>query len=266
MSKTFKILLVLLVVASVVSAVLAVLAFMGKEREYMKRVMLEDKLATTLKDKRQIEKELELSKKVKEESEVKLKSLESEIKKLSSQIEKEQDKSKSAALDLDAKKKEVSKLKSELEKEKKEKLSISKKLEDLQTEYNKAKNDISRLSNEKIKLKERLSNLKEKSVDLDTIVVSPSDGGTAAQIPAEIKKELLKGMVLVVNKDYNFIVTDLGQDDGVKKGLIFEIRDDKGMLGRAEIDKVYDTMSSASILPGAETGNIKKGNLVIESR
>ena len=72
MSKTFKIVLVLLVIASVVSASLAVVAFIGKEREYMKRLLLEDKLAATLKDKRRLEKEIDSDKKAKEEIEAKI--------------------------------------------------------------------------------------------------------------------------------------------------------------------------------------------------
>ncbi|MFC1667615.1 hypothetical protein ACFL0P_07165 [Candidatus Omnitrophota bacterium] len=265
MSKTFKIVLALLVIVSIVSAAFAVLAFIGKERESIKRLMLEDKLATTLKDKKQLEKELVLNEVAKEESETKIKVMEEEAKALLSQIETEKNKAESAILDLDVQKKEITKIKSDLENEKKEKLSISKKLENLQVDYVRAKEDISRLGKEKANLKKRLSSLKEKSVDLDTIVVNPLEYGAVAPVKIESQKELLKGTVLVVNKDYNFIVTDLGQDDDVSKGALFEIRNNKGLLGKVEIDKVYDTMSSASVLPGAEINNIKKGDLVIES-
>lgn len=267
MSKTFKIVLVLLVVASVASAALAVLSFIGKEREYMKRLLVEDKLAATLKDKTRLEKDLDLNKKAKEESEKKIVKIGADIKQLSSQLDEAKDKQKSVSLDLVDKKREIAKLNENLEKEKKEKLSISRKLEDLEYAYEKSKIDISKLRSKNTNLEKTVADLKEKSVSLDKIVVSPLAGeAPPAPEPGKPSEERLKGRTLVVNRDYNFIVTDLGQEDGIKKGMIFEIRDGTMFLGKAEIDKVYDTMSSATILAGANINNIKKGNLIIESR
>ncbi len=265
MSKTFKIVLILLVVASIASAVLAVFAYMGKEREYMKRIMLEDKLAAMLKDKRRLEKEVNLGKKVKEEAEEKLAEMKAKVENLSSQIDEEKSKNKEVILNLASKKKELAGLKENLEKEKKEKLTISRKLADLEFDYEKVKRETAKLKDEKARLKKKIFDLKESSVDLDKIVVSPS-AKAVSQESVAVTKELLRGRVLVVNKEYNFLVTDLGQDDGVEKGIIFEVKDGREFLGKVEVDKIYDTMSSASIMPGADISNIKKGNLVIESR
>lgn len=265
MSKTFKIVLILLVVASLSSAVLAVFAFMGKEREYMKRVLLEDKLAAILKDKRRLEKDIDSSKEAAKEAEKKTLILEAEIKRLSSQIEEEKEKSKAGMADLDTLKKNVVSLEEELNKEKKEKLSISKELQTMELDYETAKKEIAKLEAEKRKLKKDLSDLKESSVDLDKIVVTPSRETVSAPEPVEEPKRLLRGRVLVVNKEYSFIVTDLGKDDGVEKGIIFEIRDGTDFIGKAEVDKVYDTMSSATLMPGSSINSVKKGNLVIES-
>ncbi len=263
MSKTFKIVLILLVVASVASAVLAVFSYIGKEREYMKRIMLEDKLAAILKDKRRLEKEVKVAKAAQEEATEKLTEMERAVEKLSLQIEEEKDKNKEAVLDLAAKKKELAGLEESLAKEKKEKLVISKKLAELEFDYERANREVLKLEKEKSWLEDKFSDLKESSVDLDTIVVSPS--AKAAQ-PEPVAAPLLRGRVLVVNRDYSFIVTDLGKDDGVQKGMVFEVKDVRDLLGKAEVDKVYETMSSASMLPGADINNIKKGNLVIESR
>jgi len=264
MSKTFKIVLVLLVVASIASAGLAVFAFIGKEREYTKRVLLEDKLAATLKDKRRLEKEIDSNKKAKEEAETKMTELQEKIDDFSEKIENEKDKAKAATKDLTAKKKEVDELKDELEKERKEKLSISKKLEGLEFDYEKAKASLTRLKSEKKKLQDKISDLKESSVDLDKIVVSPSPA-SALSATKESVKELLRGTVLVVNKEYSFVVTDLGQDNGIENGMKFEVRDGTELLGVAEINKVYDTMSSATVLPGGNINRMKKGNFIIES-
>lgn len=264
MSKTFKIVLALLVVASITSAVLAVFAFMGKEREYMKRLMVEDKLAATLKDKRRIEKEIEISKKAAQEAEAKVSVLQASVQKITEQIEEEKTKNKTMMLDIASKKKDSKKLKEELDQEKKEKLVVSRRLEDLQLDYEKIKKEVTKAKNEKLTLERKIKELEEKSVDLDKIVVSPQ--ASLRQAPVEPVKELLRGRVLVVNKEYNFVVVDMGQNEGVMKGLEFEIREGTELLAKAEIDKVYETMSSATVLPGGNINFIKKGNLVIESR
>ena len=71
---------------------------------------------------------------------------------------------------------------------------------------------------------------------------------------------------MVVNKEYSFIVTDIGQDQNIQKGMKFDVMDGPKFLGQAEIDKVYDTMSSAAILPGGKINDMKKGNVIVESR
>lgn len=265
MSKTFKIALVLLVVVSIASAVVAVFTFVGKEREYMKRLLLEDKLAATLKDKRRLEKEISSSKKEKEGLEAQIEDAERKLKELASEVETGKEKTKSTLLDLAAKEDEIKELLEDIENEKKEKLVISKKLEDLEFDYTKAKSDISRFKKEKKELEKRLSDLKERSVDLDRIVVNPALKPAPEKVAAPVK-DLLRGRVLVVNKEYTFIVTDLGKEEEVQKGMVFEIRNDKERLGKAEVDKVYDTMSSATVLPGSNINMMKKGDLIIESR
>ncbi|MEK6733050.1 MAG: hypothetical protein AABY55_05425 [Candidatus Omnitrophota bacterium] len=260
MSKIFKLVLILLIVASVASAVFAVIGFMGKEREYMKRLVVEDKLAATLKDKRNLEKELEASKSAKEQAEAKIAKIEDKVKEISTQLSEFKQKSESAGVELNAKKIELAKLKVDLENEKKEKLNISKKLDSLQADYDRIKREAARLTNEKIDLENKVGELQDKqqSVNLDKIVVNTSE--------AEPKAAALQGKILVVNKEYGFIVNDIGQDKSVQKGAKFDVMDGSRFLGQVEIDKVYDTMSSATVLPGGKINDMKKGNTIIESR
>jgi len=265
MSKTFKIVFVLLIVASVVFAAIAVIEFMGKEREYMKRLIVEDKLAVTLKDKRNLEKELETAKSAKDQAEAKIIKMEEKFKEFSSQLNDAKQKSEYSASELEAKKAELAKIKIDLDNEKKEKLNISKKLDSLLADYDKAKKEALRLTDEKVDLEKRIADLREKqSVNLDKIVVNSDEDSGIGQ--AQAPEQAMQGKVLVVNKEYGFIVTDIGQDKNVQKGAKFDVMDGAKFLGQAEIDKVYDTMSSATILPGAKINDMKKGNVIIESR
>ena len=260
MSKTFKIALVLLIAVSVVSAAMAVIGFMGKEREYMKRLIVEDKLAMTLKGKRAIEKELETVKSAKEQSEAKITKLEEKLKSATADMDDIRQKGEAAITELETKNTELAKIKVDLDTEKKEKLAISKKLDSLQSDYDKTKREAIRLSNEKIDLEKRMLELREKqSVSLDKIVVNTNEDSQA-------QKPVMQGKILVVNKEYSFIVTDIGQDKNVQKGMKFDVMDGARFLGQAEVDKVYDTMSSAAVLSGARINDMKKGNVIVESR
>lgn len=256
MSKTFKIVLILLIVVSIVSAAIAVIGFMAKEREYMKRLVVEDKLAMTLKEKRVLEKELEIAKSAKDQSEAKITKLEENLKSVTTDLNNIKQKGEVAIADLETKKTELAKIKIDLDNEKKEKLTISKKLDTLQSDYDRTKKEAVRLANEKIDLEKKIQELQEKqSVNLDKIVVNTNE-----------EKPVMQGKVLVVNKEYSFIVTDIGQDRNVQKGMKFDVMDGAKFLGQAEIDKVYDTMSSATVLPGARINEMKKGNVIVESR
>jgi hypothetical protein len=263
MSKIFKIVLGLLVVVSMVSASLAVIGFIGKEREYMKRLAVEDKLALTLKEKRNIEKDIETIKSAKDTAEAEIKKFEEKAAELNSKLQEAKQKNDDIGLELNAKKLELSKVKLDLDNERKEKSSISKKLDNIQADYEKIKKEAQKLTNEKISLEKKVTELKEKqSVSLDKIVVSPAEENS----PIQSQKPVMQGKILVVNKEYGFIVIDMGQDKFIQKGMRFDVVDGPKSLGKAEIDKVYDTMASATILPGGKISDMKKGNVIIESR
>jgi len=142
-----KIALVFLVILGLASAVLAANGFIEKEKECMKRILVEDSLQVMLKDKRRLEKDLNLSKKNNEKTKVKIKQMELRLDKLLLQIKEEKDRAKSLALDLAAKKKEIMGLMERLKRNKREKAGILNKLEELQFDYEKTKRDSSRLKN-----------------------------------------------------------------------------------------------------------------------
>ncbi|MFH1678887.1 MAG: hypothetical protein ABH914_04650 [Candidatus Omnitrophota bacterium] len=69
-----------------------------------------------------------------------------------------------------------------------------------------------------------------RSVDLPPIVVSPFSVSSKTNLPFS-----LTGKILNVNKEYNFIVIDLGQDKGVKEGMVFEVIRDERLIGKVEV-------------------------------
>lgn len=80
------------------------------------------------------------------------------------------------------------------------------------------------------------------SIDLPPIVVSPpafSDKGLSF---------LLEGAILNVNREYNFIVVDLGQRMGVKEGMVFEVYRQKELLGKVEVIQLRQEIAACDII------------------
>lgn len=69
--------------------------------------------------------------------------------------------------------------------------------------------------------------------------------------------EILNGRILEINREYNFVIVNLGKEDGVKKGMVFLVYRDKRLLGRVEAEDVFNDMSSCNILPWYESEEIR---------
>lgn len=71
----------------------------------------------------------------------------------------------------------------------------------------------------------------------------------------------LSGGVLLINKEYNFLVIDVGEADGVEQGEIFELSRESVPLGQVRIEKVHQNMSAANFLPGLIVSQIREGDV-----
>jgi hypothetical protein len=69
----------------------------------------------------------------------------------------------------------------------------------------------------------------------------------------------LEGKVLVLNKDYNFAVINLGSKDGVKLGDIFSVYHNDTFIGDVKVEKIHDSMSAAGF-SSPETGTTIREN------
>ncbi len=132
----------------------------------------------------------------------------------------------------------------------------------LESDLNKAKGDneklIQDIKRNESALKEKPSNLvtaeaadnktntvtgesKLYSIDLPPIVVS-AQGASDIDSPFA-----LEGKILNVNTEYNFVVIDLGQDMGVKKGMVFEVSREGKLLGKIEVIEIRPEVCACDI-------------------
>jgi chromosome segregation ATPase len=95
------------------------------------------------------------------------------------------------------------------------------------------------------------------SVELPTIVVRSQE--TGAEIPQE-KVVASKGKVLAVNKEHNFIVIDLGEEQGIKIGDTFSVYRDEQKIANVEVIQTRKNVSACDIRQ--QSTNIRVGDTV----
>ncbi|MFH1061770.1 MAG: hypothetical protein V1747_02660 [Candidatus Omnitrophota bacterium] len=164
----------------------------------------------------------------------------------------------------------ISSLKSKLAKEEKDNSRISEKLAKVNSEFDDVKTQLGQIRMAKEALENRIIEMKRKkelsaSVELETIVVDPNSNNAIpatqgfSPLPPPAK---LEGQVLVVNKEFAFIVVNIGEKDGIKNSDVLTVFKGTQVIGKVQVERIYDTMSSAVILPEQTTKDIQEGDIV----
>ena len=65
-----------------------------------------------------------------------------------------------------------------------------------------------------------------------------------------------------MNREYDFIVMDLGRNHGVSIGQECKISRGDEVLGTVKVEKVYDELSAAAILPNSKKDRIREHDAV----
>lgn len=172
------------------------------------------------------------------------------------------------------------------------KTELEDKLAKAQDETKKIKSDLKELENKKSALEKKVNELEEKlksGVELGTIVVNPENASQPEQAlqpeqvsgpeeplaqgarastpkasaPAATTTTGQEGKVLVVNKDYNFAVINLGAEDGIALGTVFSIYHNNKYLGEVKVEKVHDSMAAAAFLNPDLKDTINEGDRAV---
>jgi len=217
---------------------------------------------------------------------LKLKDSQAQIETLTGNLEQEKN-TKEEALT------QIRQLKSDLEKQKGLRGDLENKLKQAENDLSQIRVKLNDLESQKAQLETKVKDLEEqakqalsKDVELGKIVVSP-DAATGAQEhltpesdlssqpistspSVSVKEERqesppgLTGKVLVLNKEYNFAVINLGSADGVNIGDIFSVYHNNNYIGDVKIEKVHDSMSAAGFASTAIKDSISEGDKVTQ--
>lgn len=174
--------------------------------------------------------------------------------------------------------KEITRLTKELEQAQQDSKRVTTQVTDLQNERDAIKQQLADLEQAKGQLEAKVMELTERpTVELEKVTVggetraaAGSTGTSAATAPASAAVRTVSastnptgsGQIVVVNREYDFVVVNMGKNQGLTVGQECQILRDNQVLGRVKLEKVYDELSAAAILPESKKDSIREGDLV----
>ncbi len=170
------------------------------------------------------------------------------------------------AKSVDDRQKEVDRLTKDLEQAHKDHKELASQVEEFSSERSTLQQQLSDLEKAKSDLESKVMQLSEKpTVELDKIVVTNDQLGAGSGAAGTINAASggpMNGQIVVINRDYDFIVINLGKKQGLSIGQEFQIVRGEQVLGRVKVEKIYDELSAAAILPDSHKDSIREGDQV----
>jgi hypothetical protein len=165
--------------------------------------------------------------------------------------------------------KEIDRLAKDVEQIRNERKELAAQLSDLKTERDTLQQQLTDAEQAKTDLESKVMELSNQpTVELDKVLVTgtphapaPMEGATAMPV-ASVSSMPSSGQVVVVNREYDFIVMNVGKNHGLSIGQEFQVVRGNEVLGRVKVEKVYDELAAAAILPESQKDNIREGDTV----
>lgn len=232
---------VFLLVLAILSLCLTAGTLVLFRQEKDKRLSLEQQLEQLGTTKLQTDKKLEETKKQSFLLEEKLKESDTKLSNLATELEVE----KSFREQLASENKD---LKDAIVQESKAKEELTKKFSRSVGELKALRNKVRSLSMESLALEEKIK-AASGEVSLDKIVVSPATNN--------------EGNVVVVNKEHDFAVINMGEANGITVDQILSISRNKKHLGEVKVERVQNNLSVVDFIAPLNKDKVKEGDRVV---
>jgi len=267
MNNHAKALTALLIVLILISLGLVGGGFYLLQKEQAKNVALQGELQTATVKYRKAEAELTTAKKMNSELELQLSEAKGKVEALNNELQQEKT-SHQESLD------KLGQIQAELEQQIGTKSDLEKKLNIAEEDRDKILAKLTELTSQKSQLKEKIKELESQTqqanaqsssgqgVELGKIVVAPESSAQPSQ-QKEVPLSGLEGKILVVNKEYNFVVSNLGSKDGVKIGDMFSVFRKNNYLGDVKVEKVHESMSAAGFVDPQIKDKVSEGDKIV---
>jgi hypothetical protein len=236
-----------LVIINAILLCTSVALYIVKENEIEKRILLDKQLEDTVMERRSLSAEVEKVRSVNKEMELDLAVKKYQIRNLQEKFDILMVQSKMAGG---------------------EDTSVTTELLAIQDDYYALQEDYDQLQQSKEILEHRLQDMMRSGVKLQTIVVEPEEREperpqrfTRVAEPEPV--ETVTGEVLAVNKEYEFLVVNLGMNSGITKDSDISIYKGNELMGTATVEKLYDNISAVVVSDKKQLNQIKIGDTVI---
>lgn len=253
---------IIFIVLLIIALGLAGATFYLLQNERLKNSQLQVELDNVNKSKKLVESKLEDSQKM-------ISGLQGQIKENTEKVTALNKELDSVKLDKEKALTDLQQLQSELDELKSLRAELEKKLVTAEETAKNMQVTLDAIETNKKELEAKVSELEEKAknIELGKIVVSSDTDSQPAEVVSEGEASepevqmvgqqvvnegkvpvntILEGKILVVNKEYDFFVVNLGKKDGISVGDKFAIYHTDKYIGDAQVEKLHDAMASAT--------------------
>ena len=260
-----RMLVPLLGVLAALAMGVAAVAIVLQTQERDKRQAKERELELAVAENHDLQAQLEDSQQARARVEEDLGRTRKELAKSQEEIAKAVEAQEALSRSVEDRQREIDRLTKDLDDTHTELKRIGAQFADLQAQRSTMQQQVADLENAKSQLEEQLAEASSRpTVELEKVLVT--DGGAAGGVSITpvppTSQGIPDGQVVVVNREYDFIVMNLGRHHGLSVGQEFQIVRGNNILGRVKVEKVYDELSAAAILPDSQKDSIREGDAV----
>lgn len=281
-SSSGKLLVPLLAVTAALAVGFATVAIVLQQQEQERRLAKERELELAVAENHSLERQVQDLQQTKTRLEEDASQLRQELEGVQVELVKAVTAQETLTRSMEAREREVGQLTQNLEKALEESQRLASELSTLNSEREQMQQKLSALESSKNELEAKVQELSARpTVELDKVVVTDTASGFSSTEapPAALltpsynnsasstnagspSNSSLSGQVVVINREYDFVVINLGRNHGLSIGQEFQIVRGGEVLGRAKVEKVYDELSAAAILPESQKDSIQEGDSV----
>ncbi len=267
-SQAGKMLLPLLGVMAFLATLVAVAAIYLQMKERDLRMAKEKELGLAVQENDNLKREIEDLEGIRKKAEDDLAKTKKDLTQSQQDLAKAVEAQQTLSKQVEDREQEIARLSKDLDQAKSQQKQTSDQMADMQAERDRAKQQLAELQKSKDDLEAKITQMSERpTVELDKVVVGdqpPIASGTVlAPGVSSSSPSSSNGQVVVVNREYDFIVMNLGKNHGLSIGQEFKIVRGSEVLGKVKVEKVYDELSAAAILPESKKDSIKEGDAVV---
>lgn len=266
-----KITVIVLGMVAGLSVAVAGAGLMLQMRERDLRLAKERELVLVKSQNEDLGRQLDDAKEARAELEEQLSRVRLDFEQAAKQLDDERKAKAELAKSVDERQREIDRLGKDLAQATSERTTLEEQLAQLKTQQEEAQKQLEELQQAKTQLETKVLELSggpAATVELEKVVVSDFPGlqqpAPAGMIggPGAQPASVVQGQVLVINREYDFIVVSLGRNQGLGIGQELQIIRGQDILGRVKVEKLYDELSAAAILPGTKEDAIREGDVV----